>query len=293
MTVKSLRKQLAAAIAMTLVATVALGSSTYAWFVNNSIVEAKDTELTATTAEYLLISDDNTAFGTTMTLAAATSGAVLTPVSTTNATVGTFYKVKENAEEAWKASSNITKANKFEAATIDTDYYHDELWLKSSAANAEVKLNINVTNTDSSKNIEEAIYVAFVPKGTPDTNYKTMVYQLSGANTHSITAGANTFVGDTNTGNYTTSGVKSIQTDGTLTASDKGALTITNTSGATTALAFNTLATAGTSYGYDVYVWMEGTDPQCYNDIASTSTVSQKIKVNFEFYTGDFQTNHP
>ena len=38
MTVKSLRKQLAAAIAMTLVATVALGSSTYAWFTMNKEV---------------------------------------------------------------------------------------------------------------------------------------------------------------------------------------------------------------------------------------------------------------
>ena len=36
--VKALKKQLAAAIAMVLVAAVALGSSTYAWFVNNTMV---------------------------------------------------------------------------------------------------------------------------------------------------------------------------------------------------------------------------------------------------------------
>lgn len=47
MTVKSLRKQLAAAIAMTLVATVALGSSTYAWFVSNNIVTATTTTISA------------------------------------------------------------------------------------------------------------------------------------------------------------------------------------------------------------------------------------------------------
>lgn len=47
MTVKSLRKQLAAAIAMTLVATVALGSSTYAWFVSNNQVKATTSTISA------------------------------------------------------------------------------------------------------------------------------------------------------------------------------------------------------------------------------------------------------
>jgi hypothetical protein len=45
MTVKTLRKQLAAAIAMTLVATVALGSSTYAWFTLNKSVDVTGMEM--------------------------------------------------------------------------------------------------------------------------------------------------------------------------------------------------------------------------------------------------------
>ncbi len=56
MTVKSLRKQLAAAIAMTLVATVALGSSTYAWFVSNTQVSASQVSVTASTTYALQIS---------------------------------------------------------------------------------------------------------------------------------------------------------------------------------------------------------------------------------------------
>ena len=44
MTVKSLKKQLAAAIAMVVVAAVALSSSTYAWFVSNNTVTAKTAE---------------------------------------------------------------------------------------------------------------------------------------------------------------------------------------------------------------------------------------------------------
>ena len=47
--VKALKKQLAAAIAMVCVAAVALGSSTYAWFVNNTQVTATDVTVTAQT----------------------------------------------------------------------------------------------------------------------------------------------------------------------------------------------------------------------------------------------------
>lgn len=45
MTVKSLKKQLMAAIAMVLVATIALGSSTYAWFAANNQVTAKTSQI--------------------------------------------------------------------------------------------------------------------------------------------------------------------------------------------------------------------------------------------------------
>lgn len=57
--VKTLKKQLGAAIAMVLVAAVALGSSTYAWFVTNTKVTAGKAEMTATAANTLLISAAN------------------------------------------------------------------------------------------------------------------------------------------------------------------------------------------------------------------------------------------
>jgi hypothetical protein len=56
MTVKTLRRQLAASIAMTLVATVALGSSTYAWFTMSREVEVKSIQMSATTPEDIQIS---------------------------------------------------------------------------------------------------------------------------------------------------------------------------------------------------------------------------------------------
>ena len=58
-TVKALKKQLVAAIAMVLVAAVALGSSTYAWFVSNNSVKGTTTTISAqSNAPFLKIEKD-------------------------------------------------------------------------------------------------------------------------------------------------------------------------------------------------------------------------------------------
>lgn len=59
--VKSLQKQLIAAVAMVLVAMIALGSSTYAWFVSNNSVTATTSNISAqSNSPFLIIYDDTT-----------------------------------------------------------------------------------------------------------------------------------------------------------------------------------------------------------------------------------------
>lgn len=58
MSTKALKTQLLAAIAMVLVASIALGSSTYAWFASNNKVTATNMQVTATTSESLVITND-------------------------------------------------------------------------------------------------------------------------------------------------------------------------------------------------------------------------------------------
>ena len=71
-TVKALKKQLVAAIAMVLVAAVALGSSTYAWFVSNNKVTATTATISAqSNAPFLKIAKT----GETLTDTAATQAA--------------------------------------------------------------------------------------------------------------------------------------------------------------------------------------------------------------------------
>ena len=79
--VKALKKQLAAAIAMVCVAAVALGSSTYAWFVSNNKVTATTTNISAqSNSAYLVI--DNAAAGATSETSTASTVASERPATT-------------------------------------------------------------------------------------------------------------------------------------------------------------------------------------------------------------------
>lgn len=173
MTVKSLRKQLAAAIAMTLVATVALGSSTYAWFVNNASVTATNVSVTASTAYSLLIASDEapTTWGTTTAL--DPTAVNLIPAST----VGTKQAADDTAatpkfkkddlrfatDTTWNGnyvvgykevySTDSVTTEKVDGTSVTSKYfYKDTVYLKSAQA-AKIYLDSNGTGigtTDTS-----------------------------------------------------------------------------------------------------------------------------------------------
>ena len=70
--VKALKKQLAAAIAMVCVAAVALGSSTYAWFVSNNTVKATTSKISAqSNAPFLKIDKTEITAGSTTSISYA------------------------------------------------------------------------------------------------------------------------------------------------------------------------------------------------------------------------------
>lgn len=95
--VSALKKQLAAAIAMVLVAAIALGSSTYAWFVSNNTVTATTTNISAqSNSAYLVI--DNAAKGHTDTNSTAAVTASETPITTK------LYPAQVTANGVWQSA---------------------------------------------------------------------------------------------------------------------------------------------------------------------------------------------
>ena len=106
--VKALKKQLAAAIAMVCVAAVALGSSTYAWFVSNNKVTATTTNISAqSNSAYLVI--DNEAKGKTDK--SSTSSTTASETFTPDTKLYPATVVKESDKAVWKTGYASTKDN--------------------------------------------------------------------------------------------------------------------------------------------------------------------------------------
>lgn len=100
--VKALKKQMAAAVAMVCVAAVALGSSTYAWFVSNNSVKATTTNISAqSNSAYLVIDTKATSQTSTSSTTASGDAEKLYP-----ATV-----VKDNTTAVWKTGYASDKNN--------------------------------------------------------------------------------------------------------------------------------------------------------------------------------------
>ena len=237
MTVKSLRKQLAAAIAMTLVATVALGSSTYAWFVSNNQVTATTASISAqSNAPFLKIAVKDGEL--TSTSATQTAGAgdkvVLYPAQWSNeVTSGTYQFESAYAEAANNAA--ILSGSRFAVGGVDA----------AKRPDYALKQSFDIGTTDANAGSFQNLKVAAVAINDDATTSEA-----------DITAAICVLV---KCGEYW--GVYRATNDGTeLTAYGDGSTTVTNnltgTSGVTDAL----VATigAGEKVTVDVYVFYDG-----------------------------------
>ena len=303
--VKALKKQLAAAIAMVCVAAIALGSSTYAWFVNNARVTATDVSVTASTAYSLLISKDQSTWGTTEALdgtsvsliPASTIGEkdssdvlrFVTDTAWTGNYASSFKEVKSTD------TVNVTTTNG--ASATSKYFYTDTVYLKSAQA-AKIYLdktgtgigtttegNVATKQFDASdltaqqKAMLNTMRVAFVVKNTTtDAAATTYVYQL-------VADGNGTTHYNTTTSSTTTDidGVKgAVSVAGTPTAYSNFAtnevpvITSKMATGSQAGYATTTGAEALADVAandvvkVDVYVWMEG----CDYDVNSTNLVN-------------------
>lgn len=162
MSAKSLRNQLLAAIAMVLVATIALGSSTYAWFVTNSTVTAEGMNVQATAENGIEIQEVTTNSTWASTAAGIHSTAVaLVPTSTTDA--ATWYHASAIAKNASTVDTDTietltlaaenTTGNVGKIAASDTQgyYIHDQFKIRATnSAASDLKVsNVTVTGSDN------------------------------------------------------------------------------------------------------------------------------------------------
>ncbi len=256
------KKMLLSSIAMLLVALIALGSATFAWFTANPNASATGISMKTTAAAGLVIrteTDDRWSHGATLRADSTNKDISLatpfnaTPVSQDQASPANFWTVIANTAGAYGAKNgeNMT------AAVAGTDFYAEKIYCRLSdgsdaTANASKKVYLKgVTITAASgATMQNCMRVAIAgPNGLIGT------YALS-------TAGAN--------GTLTTAG----QTSGSF----NPALAATSTS-----LDEDTGLTALSATGSDltkyitVYVYLDGQDSDCYSDKVGTVNAAEII----------------
>ena len=124
--VKSLKKQLMAAIAMVLVAALALGSSTFAWFVSNNQVSATTASISAqSNAPFLVISNTAiTASTTTTEVTTTVEGKELFPVQMVEANDAATAFTWESAYASASTAATEKASTRFTVQSADEEKYY-------------------------------------------------------------------------------------------------------------------------------------------------------------------------
>ncbi len=245
MSVKALKTQLMAAVAMVIVAAVALSSSTYAWFAVNTAVEATGMNVNAKAETGLVITNaDKGSYGASAT-AKDSAAKALFPGSTANGI--DWYHSTSNDPGVANTSLDYTKG------VENTNYVKHEFYIRSSAADTMNVTSLDVTKVavaSSSQELSKALRVGVVFDG--DTNLYTYA-PVTG---------------------YTSSyEVKTATATQTITPKDSDA----KTPSAVTSIPGNTLDGVKVT----VYIWFEGEDASCISNNLVSSLENLAVTVTF------------
>lgn len=266
--VKALKKQLAAAIAMVCVAAIALGSSTYAWFVTNNTVKATTSQISA---------QSNAAFMKIKYGATATTSDLTADYATLTSEALYPAQWKNNFDAS--GTTTGTKVYQFETAygtnPTQNGYTMDESTLKAvgdpaTAVSADYAV-ANVFNISSKGTDLLNLKVAGATILTSDT----ITGETSDAgNTHLDNALRVLVVCGTNWVLCDKSGVI-LDSEGRTSGDDLGMFGATASSNTQT-------VTHDADTQVTMYVYYDGNDAQIYsNNLPNLETSSSRITVTF------------
>lgn len=261
MSVKTLRKQLFAAIAMVLVAAIALGSSTYAWFANNNTVTAEGMSVQATTDASLLISA--TSDGTyASTASVSVSSSKMKPCTSYDG--GTMAILDTTKTKVLSAAAFGATMNNGDPLTADG-------------------LKTESTNTSNTYWIEDTFYLKY--NGTTTTNIyvPTITVTKSAENTANYMNSIRVAVKIGDTGNWYAFNPKG-GTAVTVGKYDTSTWTLAAPSYANGATVVATSMANNTAVPVYVRVWFEGQDSACYTDAVDATGFS--VSVDFSTVAG-------
>ncbi len=275
-----LRRAFRRTLVVLLLVALAGGAFTYAWYIYNTTRHVTDVKMAAGTGVTFLISDSYD--GSYKTSSGLSFEGLLNPVSTDNILNG-FQRVTEFTSGG---SSTSVLASAFESAER-SDYYLASLYLITSSAATDVYLSgIDFTDTDADNPISTALRVGLVVHSAGQDQPAAAQYVFELTQDSNPQARYNTQNGSS--GDV----LDSTKTDGStvtftpLTSANyalydevTGQVSLQD---ASTLLCSLPEAASGSEHGppvqVDVYVWLEGCDADCTNNLASTNLESLALR---------------
>ena len=268
---KSRKRLLISSVAMLLVAMLALGTATFAWFTTSTTARTQNLSVQTTKASTLTISKSTGGWGNLVDYNHGSS-AILTldPASTVlgGKTAGNWFNCTAAAGHENDGVADVTTIKTLTASDTGTAIggfvFMEQLNVRNEGSAAVHNVKINFTLPDSEG--YNYVRVALVPT----TAQGTAVQDAYGTG-----KAFKDYVYASNGTAY--NGVKGTKTEGTDTVLDTESITPKNASAATfsidvTASGESLAAVTGTGDNkqydarfYNLYVWFEGQDPQCIN----------------------------
>lgn len=257
MKAKSRKRLLISSIAMLLVAMIALGTATFAWFTTATDPWADGINVRATKVSTLLVSDHTKAWATHVDYNVGSSSALkkMFPASSVNGT------------DWFTGNTDNATTGAIKTATLEAIPADDSGAKKRSDFLFEEEFNIK--NDGQLEVTGITVTIAGLPTSVP---YAAMaLVSVADANDTKVKTGAGTF--GTIPAAYTAGTNKSVyggvhqgaaETYNPINATGDGVATSTITSSAATTINVPDLGAGEMAY-YKLYVWFEGQDSQCVN----------------------------
>jgi len=299
MTVKALKKQMMAAIAMVVVSLIALSSSTFAWFASNNRVTAQGLQVQATveggieiapgvlstesgSAAYSTLADINMASGValfpTSTLATATGSAISSNWYHASAATAGAFTAKDGTYSILSLSAGDSSENIYGSNSItqETDQFYDD-----AGRQYYLVKNFNIRSVSSSK-LATALKVKAVTVTQPATPGSG---DLDKSIRVAVVCGTNSVIYAPVTGATTSYKVATAVTDGTATFPDAANVNALAATTESSAIAATVPAKGVSTYGgvdIRIYVYYEGEDANHFSNNITNSLDTLSVTVDFE-----------
>ena len=266
------KRALLSSVAMLLVALVALGSATFAWFVSNPNATASGLKLKTTASEGLVITTDTDVDGSVQkwshnaTLGKGLATLNLDPASQSQASPNTFYGVQAKKAEEYDPKEETPTSNQFTVGHTDaSNVFSEKVYFRLTDGSAipasgtkNVVLNaITISGHANANSMKNAIRVSIAKNGTLLGTYCLATDKAHG----------------TLDGNAITSTYVPVAFTGGLNTTVSSPVVLYDA---------NLLANVGTDTlstyeNIDVYVWLDGQDENCFSEGVSTQDASELI----------------